>query len=146
MKLSEIMSRDVQVLPPNATLQQAAQQMKALDVGALPICDGERLRGMVTDRDIVVRAIAAGKDTRQVTAAEVMSPEVYYVFEDQDIDEAAHEMQTHQIRRLPVLDRNKRLVGIVSLGDIAVRTGDETLSGDALEAVSEPGRSGTASR
>jgi CBS domain-containing protein len=145
MKVSEIMSRDVKVLPPNATLQQAAQHMKALDVGALPICDGERLLGMVTDRDIVVRAIAAGKD-RQVTVAEVMSPDVYYVFEDQDVDEAARIMEKHQIRRLPVLDRKKRLVGIVSLGDLAVRTGDDSLSGDALEAVSEPSRSATSAR
>jgi CBS domain-containing protein len=145
MKVSEIMSRDVKVLPPNATLQQAAQQMKVLDVGALPICDGERLLGMVTDRDIVVRAIATGKD-RQVTVTEVMSPDVFYLFEDQDVDEAARIMEKRQIRRLPVLDRNKHLVGIVSLGDIAVRTGDDSLSGDALEAVSEPSRAATSAR
>jgi CBS domain-containing protein len=138
MQVSEIMTRDVEVIAPDTTLQQAAQRMADLDVGALPVCDGERLLGMVTDRDIVVRAVAAGRDPRQLRAREAMSEELRYAFEDQDVEEAARLMDEHQIRRLPILNRNKRLVGIVSLGDLAVRTGDDSLSGEALEGVSEP--------
>jgi CBS domain-containing protein len=138
MKVSDIMTREVEVLSPEATLQDAARRMKELDVGSLPVCDGERLVGMLTDRDIVVRAVAEARDGRETRVRDVMSAEVRYVFEDQDVDEGAELMEEHQIRRLPALDRNKRLVGIISIGDIAVRTSDDALSGAALEGVSEP--------
>jgi CBS domain-containing protein len=137
MLLREIMTRDVEVIRPDATLQEAAERMRSLDVGPLPVCDGDRLVGMITDRDLTVRGTAAGKDPATTQVKEVMTPEVRYCFEDQDIGEAARVMQELQIRRLIVLNREKRLVGIVSLGDLAVETGDEDLSGETLEAVSE---------
>jgi CBS domain-containing protein len=119
-------------------VEAAAAKMRALDVGPLPVCDGDRLQGMVTDRDITVRATAAGKDPATTPVAEVMTPQVVSVFEDQDVAEAARLMEQYQIRRLVVLDRDNRLVGIVSLGDLAVETGDEGGAGEVLEQVSEP--------
>ena len=107
-------------------------------VGSLPVCENDRLVGMLTDRDIVVRAIADGCDTKTTTAREIMTPDIVYCFEDQDVQEAARLMEQNQIRRLVVLNRDKRLVGIVSLGDLAVETGDEHLTGKTLEKVSEP--------
>jgi len=112
--------------------------MKSLDVGPLPICDGERLVGMVTDRDITVRATAQGRDPNTTRVRDVMTEEVFYCFEDQEIEDAAEIMERAQIRRLVVLNRDKRLVGIVSLGDLAVETGDEELSGEVVRHVSEP--------
>jgi CBS domain-containing protein len=93
---------------------------------------------MLTDRDIIVRAVAEGRDPRETRVSDVMTPDVRYCFEDQDVEEAARVMNDLQIRRLPILNRSKRLVGIVSLGDLAVRTGNTALSGQALEGVSEP--------
>lgn len=138
MKLSEIMTENVEVLPPDSSLQEAAQRMKELNIGLIPICDGERLLGTLTDRDITVRATADGLDPCQTRVSEVMSAEVLYCFDDQGVDEAARIMNERQVRRLPILNRKKRLCGIVSLGDIAVRTGSWQLSGEALEGVSEP--------
>ena len=137
MKLNEIMTPKVEVLPPDASVQEAAQRMKELDVGFIPICDGQRLVGMLSDRDITIRATADGLDPTETSVSEVMSDEVLYCYEDQDVEEAARLMNDRQIRRLPILDRQKKLCGIVSLGDIAVRVGPE-LSGQALEGVSEP--------
>jgi CBS domain-containing protein len=114
--------------------------MDALKVGPLPVCDGDRLGGMLTDRDITVRATAAGLDPKTTRVRDVMTDEVLYCFEDQNTDEAARIMAEQQIRRLVILNRDKRLVGIVSLGDVAVQTGDDRLSGEVLERVSEPAR------
>jgi CBS domain-containing protein len=138
MQLRDVMTRDVEVIHPIATLQEAAEKMESLNVGPLPVCDGKRLVGMVTDRDITVRATSAGLDPKTARVREVMSPDVVYCFEDQDTDEAAHLMEEKQIRRLVILDRDKRLVGIVSLGNLAVTTQDDQLSGEVLERVSEP--------
>ena len=138
MQLKDIMTRDVEVIRPDATLQEAAQKMKGLDVGPLPVCDGERLVGMLTDRDITVRATAEGRDPKTTEVREVMTCEVLYAFEDQGVTEAARLMEEHQIRRLVVLNRDKRLVGIVSLGDVAVHTDNERLAGEVVERVSEP--------
>jgi CBS domain-containing protein len=112
--------------------------MKDLDVGALPVCDNERLVGLLTDRDITVRAVTEGYDTMTTIVQDVMTPDVLYCFEDQDVQGAAQLMREHQVRRLVVFNRDKRLVGIVSLGDLAVETGDEKLAGKALEQVSMP--------
>src|SRR5262249_18576538 len=113
--------------------------MKNLDVGPLPVCgDNDRLAGMLTDRDITVRAVAEGRDPRGTTVQEGMTPDVIYCFEDQDVREAARLMQERQVRPLVVLHRGKRLVGIVSLGDLAVETGDAKLAGSTLEQVSLP--------
>ena len=138
MKLNEIMTSKVEVLPPDASVQEAAQRMKELDVGFIPICDGQRLVGMLSDRDITIRATADGLDPSETAVSEVMSEEVLYCYEDQDVEEAARVMEERQIRRLPILDRQKKLCGIVSLGDIAVRVGSPELAGEALERVSEP--------
>jgi CBS domain-containing protein len=140
MKVSDIMTPEVETVAPEAALQDAAGCMREIDVGVLPVCDGERLVGMLTDRDIILRAVAEGRDPRTTRVRDVMSEEVRYAYDDQDVEEAVHLMNEHQIRRLPVLNRQKRLIGIVSLGDVAVRTDDEELSGQALEGVSEPSR------
>jgi CBS domain-containing protein len=141
MKISQVMTRGVECTKPNATLQDAARRMRDLDVGVLPVCgDEDRLVGMVTDRDIIVRAAAEGQDPGSARVKDVMTPEVIYAFEDQDVSEAARLMKEHQVRRLIALNRDRRLVGILSLGDLAVDGGDARLSGTTLEAVSEPSR------
>jgi len=138
MQIKEVMTTGVEVVRPDETLQEAARKMKSIDVGPLPVCDGDRLVGMITDRDIIVRATAEGRDPKTTPVKDAMTPGVVYVFEDQDIEEAAALMSERQIRRLVVLDRNKRLVGILSLGDLAEDIEDEQLSGQVLEGVSEP--------
>jgi CBS domain-containing protein len=138
MQLKDVMTRDVEVIHPDATLQEAARKMKALDVGPLPVCDGERVVGMLTDRDITVRATAEGRDPTTTKVREAMTPEVVYLLEDQDVEEAARLMQERQLRRLLVMGHDKHVAGIVALGDLAVETGDERRVGQVLEAVSEP--------
>lgn len=140
MQLSDVMTRDVEVIHPDATLQEAAARMDVLDIGPLPVSDGGQLVGILTDRDITVRATAAGHDPSATRVREIMSRDLVYAFEDQDVAEAARLMQEKQIRRLLVLTRDRRLAGIVSLGDLAVWTGDDRLSGATLEGVSEPGQ------
>jgi CBS domain-containing protein len=120
-KIADIMSTDVQTLQPQESLRRAAQCMRTLDVGALPVCDGERLLGMLTDRDITVRAIADGLNPDQACVSDIMSPDVECCSADQDVEEAKQLMGDRQIRRLPVIDAKRRLVGIVSLGDLALR-------------------------
>lgn len=139
MKLRDIMTMQVEVVEPRATIQEVAQKMKEFDIGALPVCDGDRLQGMVTDRDIVLGVVARGEDPRQVTAADVMTSPIVYAFDDDDVEDAARLMEVKQIRRLVVLDRNKRMVGIVALGDIATKS-SESLAAEALEQISEPSR------
>jgi len=138
MLISEIMTRNVQTIPPNSTLREAARMMRDLDVGGLPVCDGDRLVGFITDRDIVVRAIAEGEDPDTCRIADVMTAEVVWCYEDADVEEAGRLMEERQVRRLAVVDRNKRLVGILSLGDLAVEVEDEDFAGEILEQVSEP--------
>src|SRR5919197_327409 len=138
MQLKDVMTRDVEVVRPDATLQEAAGRMKALDVGVIPVCDGEHLMGMLTDRDITVRATAAGRDPRTTHVRDVMTPNVVYCFEDQDVTEAQRLMQERQIRRVLIFQPDKRLAGVVSLGDLAVKAGADKVGGAVLERVSEP--------
>jgi CBS domain-containing protein len=138
MQVHEIMTSHIEVIHPDATLKEAAEKMSHLDIGPLPVCDGQRLVGMLTDRDITIRATAKGCDPKTTRVREAMTPEVVYCFEDQDVKTAAQMMEMRQIRRVPVVNRNKELVGIVSLGDLAVETGDRALAGETLEHVSEP--------
>ena len=138
MQLRNVMTRDVEVVRPDASVQEAAATMKRLDVGPLPVCDGKRVLGMVTDRDITIRAVAEGRDPKATTVQEVMTDEVIYCYEDQDAEDAARLMAEKQVRRLLVLDRDKQLVGIVSLGDLAVDTADPIRAGETLERVSQP--------
>ncbi len=137
MKVHDIMTPQVEVIPPDACLQEAAEKMRRLDVGLLPICDGRQLVGMLTDRDITVRATAKGCNPTTTTVREVMTDEVVYCFEDQDVEIPAQMMELRQIRRVPVVNRAKQLVGIVSLGDVALETGNRDLSGETLERVSD---------
>ena len=138
MQVRDVMTHGVECIPPDATLQEAAQRMEALDVGPLPVSEDGRLVGMLTDRDITVRATARGLDPKTTTVRQVLTPRVLYCFEDQDVEDAARLMEAQQVRRLVVLSGDKWLVGIVSLGDLAVETGDEHLAGEALQAVSQP--------
>src|SRR5262249_5511318 len=138
MIVREIMTAHVDVIHPENTLEEAARKMKALDVGLLPVHDGERVVGMLSDRDIAVRSVAQGEDPTRDRVADVMTHDVVYCFDDQPIAAAASLMKEHQIRRLLVVDRNHKLAGIVSLGDVAVETGDDRLAGNILERVSEP--------
>jgi CBS domain-containing protein len=134
MMVREVMTKDVRLVDPSTTLKHAAQLMRDGDFGLLPIGENDRLVGTVTDRDITVRCVAAGKDPGSTTVREAMSEGVVYCFEDQEVDEVAALMGDRQVRRLPVLSREKRMVGIVSLGDLAV---DDTADDEAGEALSE---------
>jgi CBS domain-containing protein len=136
MQISEIMTRDPELIDPNASIREAAKRMRSENVGALPVGENDRLIGMVTDRDIVTRGVAEERMAGTTSVREVMSEKVFYCFEDNDLEAAAKCMADHQVRRLPVLNRDKRLVGIVSLADLA-RTGEEAEK-IALEGVSEP--------
>lgn len=131
------MTPHVEVIQPDVTVQEAAEKMSQLDVGLLPVCDGNQLIGMLTDRDITVRATAKGYNPTMTPVREVMTTEVVYCFEDQDVEIPAQMMERRQIRRVPVVNRAKQLVGIVSLGDVALETGNRDLSGETLEGVSE---------
>jgi CBS domain-containing protein len=138
MIVRDIMTRDVEVIHPDSAIQEAAGKMAQLDVGSLPVCDNRRLIGVVTDRDIAVRAVAEGLDPKTTKVSAAMTPELIYCFEDEGVQEAVKLMQRYQIRRLPILNREKQLVGIVALGDLATDIGNERLSGRVLEEVSEP--------
>jgi CBS domain-containing protein len=136
MKVCDAMTPDVQLCTPDSTLKDAAEAMGALGVGLLPVSDDDRLVGMISDRDIAVRGIGLGRgpDTR---VGDVMTADVKYCFEDQELDEVCANMGEIQVRRLPVLDRDKRLVGIIALGDIAqVQANNGT--GQALSQISRP--------
>jgi CBS domain-containing protein len=137
MKVRDAMTRNVSVASPDDTLQHAAATMAALDAGVLPVGADDRLVGMLTDRDIAVRAVAQGMSP-QTRVREVMSEEVMYCFEDEDLETVTMNMGDIQVRRLPVLDKDKRLVGIVSLGDVATHRG-EMLAGQALGGISQRG-------
>lgn len=142
MQLKEVMTPGVEVISPEASIREAAEKMRHMDIGPLPVCDGDRLVGMLTDRDITVRAVADGRDPVTTLVREVMTSDIVYGFDDQDLQDATRLMEQYQIRRLPVLNRDKRLVGIVSLGDLAVHPGNQPLASEVLEQVSEPGKSG----
>ncbi len=137
MKVRDIMTSGVQLVRPEETICDAARRMSEIDAGALPVADGDRLVGMITDRDIAIRGIGAGKGP-DATVREVMSGKVLYCFDDQEIEEVASNMGDIQVRRLPVVNRDKRLVGIVSLGDLA-ESGRGAKVAEALQGVSRPG-------
>jgi CBS domain-containing protein len=134
--VSTIMSKDVTWVGPEMSLQEAAKKMRDLDIGCLPVGKDDELIGMITDRDIACRAVAEGEDPAKTTIAETMSKGVTYCFDDQDVKEAANLMEKKQIRRLPVLNRQKRMVGILSLGDIGLRAPHE-LTGQVVAAISQ---------
>jgi CBS domain-containing protein len=139
VQLKDVMTRNVEVVQPDASIREAASKMKGLDVGPLPVCDGKRLLGIITDRDIAVRGVAEGRDSDRTTVRDLMTPDVEYCFEDDDVAQAAQLMQQAQIRRLPILDRQKHLVGIVALKDLALESRDPMLVGETLERISAGG-------
>lgn len=138
-QVSQVMTRGVRTLSPQDTVQFAAQAMDELGVGAVPVCDGRRLVGMVTDRDIAVRAVAQGLPNESTPLQQVMSADVQWCYEDQPVDEVAQRMEQARVRRMPVVDRERRLVGVVSLGDLAAK-GARDPAADALEGISSPAR------
>ena len=138
MKLKEIMTRDVEVIHPEDTLQTAAKKMRDRDIGFLPVCDGDRLIGVLSDRDVIVRALADGVNSSAIVGRDLITSPAIYCFDDQSLDEAAKLMHDNQIRRLIILSRDdKRMVGVISLGDLAINV-DDKLSGDVLQSISEP--------
>jgi CBS domain-containing protein len=139
--VADVMTRGVRSMSPSDSVAQAAQAMDELNVGVIPVCEGEKLVGMVTDRDIVVRGVAQGGDVKSLKLADVMSTHVRSVTEGQSIDEVLDKMADAQIRRVPVVDGQQRLVGIVSLGDIADKdSGDELEVAESLAEISAPAR------
>lgn len=139
MKISDAMTRDVQLAKPDDTIKQAARMMASIEAGVLPVSDNDRLVGMITDRDIAVRAVAEGKGP-DCKVRDVMSSDVKYCFADQDVGEVSRNMGDIQVRRLPVLDRDKRLVGVISLGDIATSP-EPRPAAEALSRISRQGGS-----
>ena len=137
MKLREIMTDNVEVIHPDDTLQTAAEKMRDRDIGFLPVCDGERLIGVLTDRDLITRALADGVESKAILGRDLVTSPAIYCFDDQSVDEAAKLMHDNQIRRLVVLSRDKQMVGVISLGDLAISASDK-LTGDVLQSVSEP--------
>ncbi|MCD6673807.1 MAG: CBS domain-containing protein [Burkholderiaceae bacterium] len=143
-KARDVMTREPITVSPDDTVQHAAQIMKDADVGSVPVCDGQRLQGMVTDRDIAVRVVAAGLPADTTQASQAMTAEVFWCYEDDDIADVLDKMGEQQVRRIPVVDRDHKLTGIVSLGDMAVqRSGDQVE--DALEEISMPSSKGATS-
>ena len=136
MKIRELMTSEVELVNPEDNLHTAAKMMADLGAGALPVGENDRLVGMITDRDITVRAVAAGRDPEKTAVRDAMSSGIRFCFEDEDSEEVAQKMGHWQVRRLPVLNREKRLVGIVSLGDLAIGGSEEDSKG-ALKEISE---------
>jgi CBS domain-containing protein len=136
MKILEIMTRNPELIDPDSSIRDAAKRMRDENIGALPVGENDRLIGMVTDRDIAVRGVAEDRTPATTTVRDVMSQKIFYCFEDDDVEDAARCMADNQVRRLPILNRDKRLTGIVALADIA-QSGEECET-IALEGVSEP--------
>jgi len=138
MELKEFISYHVEAVGPDDSLKEAAAKMRDLDVGSMPVCEGNRVVGMITDRDITIRATAAGGDPTTTNVGAVMTSDVVSCLEDDTVEEAARLMQEHQIRRLLVLNHDREMVGIVSLGELSTATGNRQLGGETLERVSDP--------
>ena len=136
-KLKDVMSRDVHVISPEATIKEAAAQMRDGDFGMMPVGENDRMIGAISDRDIVIRAVAEGRDSATTVRA-IMSQGIAWAYEDDSVDDAAKIMSEHQIRRLPIVNRDKRLVGIVALGDFAVNRSDIKPAAEALAEISKP--------
>ncbi|MGE5537076.1 MAG: CBS domain-containing protein [Gemmatimonas sp.] len=138
MLVREIMSQPVELIASDDTILDAAKKMADCDCGALPVAENDRLVGMLTDRDIVTRAVAQGFDPSECFVREVMSPDIKYLYEDESIEDAARNMRVLQVKRLPVLNREKRLVGIVSLGDLGCDRSTSHEAEEALFGISQP--------
>lgn len=137
MLAKDVMTKKPEFLPPDASLQEAADIMRDSDFGFVPVGENDRLIGTVTDRDIVIRGVAAGKDPTKTKLRDIMSPDVAYCFEDDSLEKVAKQMEDLQIRRLIVLNKDKRMTGVISLGDIATKCDDMRLCSELTEAVSQ---------
>ena len=137
MKIQEVMTRKVEVIEPTLFIAKAAQKMKDLNIGFLPICENDKLIGTVTDRDITIRSVAQGRDPRLAPVREIMSQQVFYCYEDDDVEHVTEYMKEREVRRMVILNREKRLVGVVSLGDIAKAYGEQQLAGETLGDIAE---------
>ena len=144
MKVRELMTEEVATVTLATTLNEVASKMKQEDTGAIPVLDEDRLVGIVTDRDIVIRCIAEGKDPNELTAEDILSRDLETIDPDADVQEAARIMARRQIRRLPVVE-DEELIGVISLGDIAVKE-DEDVAGDTLQDVSRGAKAGTGAK
>jgi len=138
MQVKEIMTRGLEAIDSTASLQEAAQKMRSLEIGALPVSEGDELIGMITDRDITIRATSEGKNPSSTSVSDVMTPEVHYCFENDDLNEACRIMEEHMVRRLLVLNSEGEPVGFMALSDLSVKSHDEHLAYEVLELVSEP--------
>jgi len=139
MQVKDIMTRDVQVVSPDTSLLDAARKMRSFDIGCLPVCKGQHCVGIFTDRDIVIRAVAEGRNLQNTTAADIMSTSVVYCSEDDDISAVIKLMEDKQLRRILVLDENKYPIGICSVGDVALDSGDLQLAGEIMHEVARHG-------
>jgi CBS domain-containing protein len=137
MKVQDIMTRDVERIDLDTPIGKAADKMRDLDIGFLPICDNDRLVGTVTDRDITIRSVAQGRDPRLAPVREIMSQQVFYCYEDDDVEKVGQYMQEKEVRRMLILNRQKRLVGVVSIGDLAKASGEKELAGETLGHIAE---------
>ncbi len=136
-KIKDVMSREVQVIGPDASIAEAARCMRDGDFGMMPVGENDRLIGAISDRDIAIRGVADGRDS-SAKVREVMSDGIRWVYEDETVERAALIMAQYQVRRLPVINRDKRLVGIVALGDVAVKERKMKPAAEALSGISEP--------
>jgi len=136
-KLKDLMSRDVQIISPDGTIKEAAQHMLKGNFGMMPVGENDRMIGTISDRDIAIRAVAEGKDP-STKVREVMSEGIVWAYEEDSVDDAVKLMSDHKIRRLPIVNADKRLVGIVALGDFAVESADIEAAGEALSEISKP--------
>jgi CBS domain-containing protein len=137
MKVSEIMSRHVECIERDASIKDAAEKMRSLDIGFLPVCDEGKVIGTLTDRDITIRHVADGQNPYRVKARDIMTPDALCCFEDHDVEEVARYMQEHEVRRVLIYGRNDELVGVVSLGDLSKAAGEECLAGETLKDIAE---------
>ena len=137
MRIQDVMTAEVSFVRPDTPILEIARKMRDGDIGSTPVIENDRLAGIVTDRDIVVRVIAEGGDVRTKTARDAMSPGILYCYADDSVEAVLENMGGQQIRRLPVVDRDKRLVGVVSLGDLAL-SGKRKAAGEALQEISQP--------
>ncbi|MCL5280626.1 MAG: CBS domain-containing protein [Planctomycetes bacterium] len=138
MNVSEIMTTDFEMIDSTYSLTEAAEKMKSLNVGFLPVREGTRLIGLLTDRDIVIRGLSEGLDPGSTQVKDILSSEVVYCYDDDSVEDAARLMEDNQIRRLVIVNHDQTPVGILSIGDIAVKSGQEELAGEILERISEP--------
>ena len=137
MKVSEIMSRNVECIESKASIKDAADKMRSLDVGFLPVCESDTVVGTLTDRDITIRHVADGQNPYRVKARDIMTPNALYCYEDQNVEEVGRYMQEHEVRRVLIYDRGQQLVGVLSLGDLSKVAGEECLAGETLKDIAE---------